>query len=238
MSKTPPDAGDQVMTPPRDLTPEFWVDLACKLNSSPVILDLGSHHLEEAELLIPHLVGATWHGFEPNLDCYRYANGTIASNLSKDHHCTIYMNCCAVGREVGVADLHLSSKKNGEPWTPSSSIRRPTHALEAYPWMAFEKTTPVPVTTLDRYCCVHDIDHVDLLKMDIQGAEIDAIAGGQETLSKTSYLVTEAVDYAEYEGQLSFPELHEALRASAGRWSLVERLVSDAFFINLDRAHI
>lgn len=219
------------MTPIRDLTKEFWAEFAQRLNPHPVIIDLGSHHLEEAELLIPHLDNPTWHGFEPNIDCYQYANNVMASNLSKQHSCGIFMNCCAVGRDLGAATLYLSSKKNGEPWTPSSSIKKPTHALEAYPWMAFEKSVAVPVTTLDYYCESHSIDRVDLLKMDIQGAEIDAIAGGQKTLSKTSYLITEAVEVAEYEGQASLADLHKAL---PGNWKLIERLVSDALFANID----
>ena len=127
------------MTTPRDLTKEFWTELAAKLPPSPTILDLGTHNLEEAELLIPHLANATWHGFEPNKDCFRYARDTIAKSLMKDHPCTINLTCAAIGREIGKTTLYLSSQKNGDPWTPSSSTHKPTHALEAYPWMAFEK---------------------------------------------------------------------------------------------------
>ena len=219
----------------RDLTPAFWVELAAKLNSYPIIVDLGSHHLEEAEALIPHLVHPEWHGFEPNLDCFRYAKQTIAPNLTRDHPCSINMSCLAVGREVGTATLHLSSKKTGEPWTPSSSIKTPTGALTGYPWMAFEKSVCVPLTTLDRYCLENDIDHVDLLKMDIQGAEIDAIMGGQETLAKTSYLVMEAVESPEYVGQENLMGLVAAL---PGTWVLLERLVSDALLVNRNRVPV
>jgi FkbM family methyltransferase len=217
----------------RDLTPEFWQQISTKLPARPTILDLGSHHLEEAELLVPHLKQAVWHGFEPNVDCFRYARDTIAPHLVDTYDCTISMTCAAVGREVGTATLYLSSKKNGEPWTPSSSIRKPAGALRGFPWMAFDKTVEVPVTTLDCYCASQDIANVDLIKMDIQGAEIDAIMGGQVTLTKTKYLITEVVGYEEYEGQASFAQLFSAL---PGRWALAERLVSDALFVNLDNA--
>jgi hypothetical protein len=39
----------------RDLTPEFWKEMAQRLPDRAVVLDLGAHHLEEAALLIPHL---------------------------------------------------------------------------------------------------------------------------------------------------------------------------------------
>jgi hypothetical protein len=101
--------------------------------------------------------------------------------------------------------------------------------------MAFEKSVCVPLTTLDRYCLENDIDHVDLLKMDIQGAEIDAIMGGQETLAKTSYLVMEAVESPEYEGQENLMGLVAAL---PGTWVLLERLVSDALLVNRNRVPV
>jgi len=217
------------MTDRRDMTPEFWREIATKLPAHPTILDLGSHHLEEAELLVPHLVEADWHGFEPNMDCRKFALEVIAPRLVGTYRCTISMPWAAVGREVGTATLHLSSKKNGEIWTPSSSIRKPTHALEAYPWMAFEKTVEVPMMTLDRYCKAQGLGKIDLIKMDIQGAEIDAIMGGQETFAKTKYLITEVVGFEEYEGQVGIEELHAAL---PGTWVLLERLVSDAVFMN------
>jgi FkbM family methyltransferase len=43
----------------------------------------------------------------------------------------------------------------------------------------------VPLTTLDAYCEAHCIDHIDAVKMDIQGAEVAALHGFRRTLERT-----------------------------------------------------
>lgn len=47
------------------------------------------------------------------------------------------------------------------------------------------ETVEVPLTTLDDYCEVHKIDHIDAVKMDIQGAEVAALRGFRQTLART-----------------------------------------------------
>jgi FkbM family methyltransferase len=217
--------------PPRDLTPEFWRELAQQIPPDAVILDLGSHHLEEAQLLIPHLVRPRWHGFEANTSLCQYNRDFIIPILENAYDCTVRLTNIAIDRRVGEAKLHLSSKKNGESWTMSSSIRSPKKALTIYPWLAFERSTIVKTTTLDDYCGKNTIAGVDLVKMDIQGAEIDAVLGGQLTFATTKYLITEVVKYEEYEGQVGLQELLDAL---PGHWSIVEKLMTDALLVNND----
>jgi FkbM family methyltransferase len=135
----------------------------------------------------------------------------------------------AVGATEGITRLYRSRKKTGEPWTASSSTHKPKNVLAAYPWLEFPDSIEVPVTTLDVYCEQHNIRQVDFVKMDVQGAEIDVIRGGQATFARTKYLLTEVVENEEYEGQLGLDGLVAAL---PGKWSLVERLLNDALLIN------
>jgi len=216
----------------RDLCPAFWQELSGKIAPDSLIFDLGTHHLEEAELLVPHLERAEWHGFEPNFECYRYSTEHVATRLMASHACSIVVTCAAVGRARGDIDFYLSSKKSGESWTPSSSTRKPKNALVYYPWMDFKEVVRVPVMTLDEYAEEHGLCErsVGLVKMDIQGAEIDAVLGGQGLLSRTKLLVVEVVEGEEYEGQVGLQGLLDAL---PGRWEIVERLVSDALLVNL-----
>ncbi len=91
----------------------------------------------------------------------------------------------------------------------SGSIRNPTAHREIFPDITFPLNlrTHVACWTLDDLIKDLHIDSVDLLWVDIQGAERDMIAGGQRTLRNTRYLFIEAEEQAFYEGQAVRPEL-------------------------------
>jgi len=213
----------------RDLTRDVWVELSKLLPPSPVIFDLGSHGMEEAQILLPMLTGRTrWHGFEANPECCTLLKRNVIPNLGKK--ADIVLSEAAVSHSVGSATLYRSRKINGQPWTPSSSIRKPQRATEYHPWMTFDEGITVPTITLDGYCRDNNIRHVDLLKMDIQGAEIDAIRGGPNTFLQTSYVLTEVCDGEEYVGQVGLKGL---LAEMPGNWVLVERFINDALLKNI-----
>jgi 2-O-methyltransferase len=213
----------------RDLTPDFWTDLAKLLRpAGAVVLDVGAHVLEEAQQLLPMLANAYWHAFEPNPECCQTCANNIVPYLRTKCR-EIRLTCSAVGASAGQTDLYLSTKRSGEPWTASSSTRAPKTVLRAYPWLVFPKKISVPVTTLDAYCRELGLQRIDLVKMDVQGAEADVVRGGQETLARTWYLLTEVVENEEYEGQLGLSALTALL---PGTWELVERTTCDALLRN------
>jgi FkbM family methyltransferase len=217
------------MTTPRDLTAEFWEDVSRLLPPSPVILDLGSHHLEEAQALIPLLSGRSqWHGFEANPQCCSLMRSTVLHRLAELADVTL--NEVAISQGTGSATLFRSEKTDGQPWTASSSIRPPKNALPCYPWMTFDNGIPVATISLDEYCQSKKIAGIDFLKMDIQGAEIDAVRGGLQTFSRTSYVLTEVCECEEYEGQVGLSAL---VAEMPGTWVVVERLLNDVLLKNI-----
>ena len=52
-----------------------------------------------------------------------------------------------------------------------------------------------------------EVKTVDLLWADVQGAEVDLIEGGRETLARTSYLYTEYSNAELYAGQINLEEI-------------------------------
>jgi 2-O-methyltransferase len=109
---------------------------------------------------------------------------------------------CSGGRPPGYV---------GDEWDASGSIRKPTGVISAYPWIAFNRQIVVPVVPLDDEVKRQQIDAVDLIWVDVQGAEKDVIRGASETLKRTHYLYTECIDYEEYENQLGLQELRDLL---------------------------
>jgi len=212
----------------RDLTSDFWRDLALKLPASSVVVDVGSHLLEEARQLVPLLTRVSWTAFEPHVECHRHSLA-VASSLRAPGK-TIVVECSAVGDFDGDVTLYRSRKSDGGAWTASSSTRRPKNVLTSYPWLEFDQGVRVRSVRLDAYFLGRRLA-VDLLKMDVQGAEADVIRGGQSVFAGVHYVLTEVCESEEYEGQLGLSGLIDLL---PGRWSVAERLLNDALIVNED----
>lgn len=88
----------------------------------------------------------------------------------------------------------------------SGSIRKPTKHVELFPEIEFPTPRVVPCWSLDYLAHVFGWD-IDLLWIDVQGAERDVIAGGRCALGSTRYLFLEAEQVELYEGQALRAEL-------------------------------
>ena len=76
---------------------------------------------------------------------------------------------------------------------------------------SFNSEIKVPTTTLDSFTKLHGINLIDLLKIDVQGAEALVLAGGSRILQGTRAVVVEIIFYDYYEEQSSFLEIERIL---------------------------
>lgn len=67
----------------------------------------------------------------------------------------------------------------------------------------------VRTITLDEFCSQRNIQHVDLLKLDAQGGELDALRGAQNLLARGGIsLIYSEVEFVQfYEGQPLFHDI-------------------------------
>jgi FkbM family methyltransferase len=72
--------------------------------------------------------------------------------------------------------------EDGDPWE-ANTARRDGHGL------------PVRATTLDAICDEHQLDHIDFLKMNIEGAEGPALLGMSNTLGKIQTICVSCHDF-------------------------------------------
>ena len=199
------------------------------LGPSPVILEIGANDGSDSLALLRAFPTATISCFEPEPRAIRQWRARIDSPQ-------IELFECAIGEADGVATFHRSdfaddrARGFDEGWNKSGSIRRPTKHLERWPWVGFPETIEVVTRSLDSWADEHAIDGVDLIWADVQGAEVDLIAGGARTLQRTRYLYTEIFDEAYYEGQITVTQLVARLPG----WSLVRRWDNDVMLRNLD----
>lgn len=174
----------------------------------PVVLELGSNDGEDSARFLAEFPGIQLHCFEP--DPRPLARFTI-----NDPRCTLH--ALAIAAEDGVVEFHLSGgtppNNRMSDWDLSSSIRPPTGHLAVHPWCTFDRTCRVPARSLDSWFQEHaEIEVIDFIWADIQGAEVDLIRGGAETLrNHVRYLYTEFYDSPMYDGQISRQEILKLL---------------------------
>jgi FkbM family methyltransferase len=119
---------------------------------------------------------------------------------------------CAIASKPGTATFHINrrSMTNSLLTTASSSAR----------WVGQDNVTnvdriEVEVQTLDGFCRTNQIERIDILKLDIQGSELDALRGAADLFQRRAvrYVCLEAPFVLLYERQAYFHEIRDFLAA-------------------------
>lgn len=176
------------------------------------IVEIGANGGENTVDFYTRFPAATIHVFEPD-------PRAIALFQGRRFDPRVILNQCAVGAYSGTIEFFQSSgappgaehERWEKGWDMSGSIRKPTGHLTAHTWCKFDTTIQVPITTLDDWRQRNGVGIVDFMWADVQGAEIDVINGGPETLRNTRFFYTEFSDEEMYEGELNLQGILDAL---------------------------
>lgn len=137
-----------------------------------VVVDLGGNigyfTLAAALLVGPH---GQVHTFEPYRPCYE----RLLRNVQLNGLANVTVNNLAVADKVEQHTLHV---KPGDPG--STSFGGHTEEIDR------QTTESIDI---DSYCAEHGLDRVDVIKMDIEGAEFLALQGMRETLRRAQPLL-------------------------------------------------
>jgi FkbM family methyltransferase len=142
-----------------------------------VVFDVGANigqSVTKYRSFFPH---ARIHAFEPLPKAYRQLL------LAADAAGNVVVNQSALHAAPGVKKFY--SNRGGANQT-SSFLPPATDVRHSFPEHAFEveQVLEVNVTTLDDYCAEHSIEHIDVLKMDTQGTELDILRGANRMLER------------------------------------------------------
>ena len=143
------------------------------LKPGMVFFDVGAN-FGQYTVLAAERVGATGrvHSFEPSARMY----GELCFNVTlNDLQERCLLNNLALSDKEGSARLSRY-EAGAEVYGSLGTQHRATSRIEGY--------EEVVTTTLDAYVAQHQIDHVDLIKMDIEGAELLALRGGERLLCR------------------------------------------------------
>jgi 2-O-methyltransferase len=176
----------------------------------PIILDIGSNDGTQTSWFLALFNDARVYSFEPDPRAHeRY--------LAKVNDKRAVLFDLAIADRDGVTEFYVSSgvppheqKSTAQAtpdWDLSGSIRKPKKHLAYYPWCQFDKKIDVKTKTLDSWAQDEGVTVIDLIWADVQGAEVDLIAGGKKTLRNTRYFYTEYSNTELYEGQINLKQL-------------------------------
>jgi FkbM family methyltransferase len=171
--------------------------LAGKAN---VIFDVGALDGDEAATYRTVFPEARVHTVEPTP-----ARAHALKEAFRDDP-SVVIHECALCAHDGPIVFHTSAFDAANsllPFDASSAV------LSEYPALNDGHTIHVAGRTLDSLCAEHHIEQIDVLKLDVQGAELSVLAGAQNVLAtrRVRLIYTELIFVPFYQNQASAAEI-------------------------------
>jgi FkbM family methyltransferase len=166
-----------------------------------VVIDVGAHHGDFAAALdLLYAPESLW-----LIEANPALAPKLAARFSGEKNTRVF-SCCLGDREATVAF-------NVHSFDAASSLYRckPGH-LEELGLDGQSQEVKVPMTTLSALLAKSELSHIDLLKLDCQGAELDVLRGAETHLSKVGLIFCEVSFEPVYEGAPLFHQVHDYLR--------------------------
>jgi len=197
---------------------------------NPIVFEIGSHIGIDSEK-ISEIVGSKIYGFEPdprNLEI-------LTSKRSEFFH---EISTLAISNNDGKSNFYLSSGTAPEEyededmnrdWSASNSLKLPRKHLDLHQWCKFDWCIEVETIKLDTYCKNKNIDHIDFIWMDVQGAEDLVIEGMGDFKNNIRFIYTEYNNDDLYDGS---PTLEKIVSMLGEGWSIEKVYENDVLLKN------
>lgn len=170
----------------------------------PVILDVGANVGQTLEKYARAFPTGRIHSVEPFPESFEKLRKTATARPPA----MAYQ--MALGEEAGEADFHVNPVYH----TRNSLLNRPKSGRRYYrEGSELPDTVKVKVSTLDEFCARAAIERINLLKLDVQGAELQVLRGGRQLLENQAIdlIFTEIMFVPHYENGPLFHDMHAAL---------------------------
>jgi FkbM family methyltransferase len=188
----------------RDVIP--YAKIAPHIPPNPVIIEAGAHDGTNTAEMATCWPGAVIHAFEPVPE----AAASVARRIAPFGQ-RVRCHACGLGPFDGETEMHLSGQGSAGD-CQSSSILPPTEKqLREFPDVHFSLVKKVPMRRLDSWAATEGVDRVDFMWLDMQGYELQALAGATQTLRTTSAVHMEVSNVRLYEGAPLYQEVRERM---------------------------
>jgi FkbM family methyltransferase len=200
-----------------------WINEIVGQKDNLVIFDVGAYNFDDSIGFKNTFPKADVHAFEAfDFNFKVYGPRALQSGV-KIHN-------VAISDKKGELTFYNSTDLNGMQWTCSGSILKPSakEGVEIHPGLHYNKEgLKVPAMRLDEFCESKGIDHIDVIHMDVQGAEYYAIQGLGKLRPKI--LFCETCEFESYEGALTLEDLDNLLFSMG--YEIKERLIYDTLYV-------
>jgi len=178
--------------------------------NEPIIFDVGAHQGESIQYFKNIWPNCIIHSFEPDPNSYSY--------LSK-HFSNRFIN-----------NVALSDCNNRLPFYQQSlthlnsliKIKTDSNDSIEYSKKAVNSRIEVNVIRGDDYVLDKNIEKIDLLKIDVQGNEINVLKGFSDSLNLIDVIIVEISFYDFYETRNSFFDLEQVIRDHFELWDIIK----------------
>lgn len=202
-----------------------------------IVFDIGSCEGEDAIRYSALFPAATVYAVEPlpdNLELLR-------ANLRRYPWANVRVLAVALSDRAGRAPFYVSS---GQPegvtpgaWdygNKSSSLLPPDLHLQVHPWVHFDHEILVETQTLERVCHREGIQAIDLVHLDVQGAELKVLAGAGPYLERIGAIWMEVEAVPLYQGQPLEDDVERFMAGYGFRQMLdtVDSIAGDQLYFN------
>jgi FkbM family methyltransferase len=168
-----------------------------------IVFDVGAHEGKITQRMNDAFEGASIYAFEP-------FPGSYKKLLEKEHLSNrIKSFQSALSSCKGSSTLFVNSFSETNSLLPSNHLNSAIDQLTSN-----INEISIETLTLDDFCLQHNIDHIDLLKLDTQGSELKVLEGGEKLLrSQSIKAIYCEVEFMEiYQQQPLFDEIFRYLK--------------------------
>ena len=178
------------------------------LPENPVILEAGAYDGSESIVMSNKWSAATIYTFEPVPSLY---NKLV---LKTQNFPRIHTYQLALSDKIGSAQFYLSTA----PWvsnevSQSSSLLAPKDHLVHAPGVHFDNIINVLTTTIDAWAQEQKVNNIDLLWLDMQGYELQALKAAPKILKTVKAILTEVEFVEAYKDQPLYEEVKNGLKS-------------------------
>ncbi|WPU98339.1 FkbM family methyltransferase [Mucilaginibacter sp. cycad4] len=203
-----------------------------------LIFDIGSCEGEDAIRYSRLFPNARIFAFEP----LPKNQQLILDNISQYHASNVRLFEMALSKTEGMQDFHVSSGHPSDTNPPdnwdfgnkSSSLLAPQEVLDAVKWLKFDNKIEVYTNTLQNIITGNQVNTIDFVHMDVQGAELDVLIGAGDCIQNIKLIWLEVAETSLYRNQPLRKDIEDFMSAHSFKLlkTQLENGVGDQLYMN------